>query len=134
MIGFFSSLGPEAGACAVAVDILALGSAERGPDQGKVWGFVALRDHEESKDWPRVNATTRSSAEREPKDGVLLSRNRRNPSRIRKTTGNSQKAKSGSVKRKPEGGGWKRYIRGRRRERRQQARDHERAVGIGLAE
>lgn len=39
-----------AAVAAVAVDMSDLGSAERGPDQGKSGGFVALRDHEESKD------------------------------------------------------------------------------------
>lgn len=53
--GFFSScFWPVAAVAAVAVDISDLGSAERGPDQGKSGGFVALRDHEESEGSLRV--------------------------------------------------------------------------------
>lgn len=84
---------------------LAWGCAERGPDQGKLWGCVALRDHGESKDWPRVNATSRSSAEREPKDGVVPSRDRRNSSRLgeRRITVKTRRAEE--VKRKTRGRG-----------------------------
>lgn len=87
---------------------LALGSTERGPDQGKLWGCVALRDHEKSKDWPRGNATSRDSAEREPKDGVVPSRNRRNSNRLgrRRTIVRKRRAE---FKERP---GEEEYIRG----------------------